>query len=86
MKYHWFRAKRYGYGWYPITWQGWAVILGYVAVVLGAALLLTSTPTDEMLVPFFATIIVALVVMIWICVKTGDPLRWRWGEKKDNDK
>ena len=28
----WFRAKRFGWGWTPITWEGWLVtLLGVVA-------------------------------------------------------
>ena len=23
----WFRAKCYGWGWYPCSWEGWLVIL-----------------------------------------------------------
>jgi predicted GH43/DUF377 family glycosyl hydrolase len=22
----WFRAKEYGWGWYPATWEGWLVL------------------------------------------------------------
>ena len=28
----WFRAKSYGWGWTPITWQGWAVLLGCLLI------------------------------------------------------
>ena len=23
---YWFKAKTYGYGWTPATWQGWGII------------------------------------------------------------
>ena len=37
----WFAAKRYGYGsGLPIAWQGWAILLGYVALIASAALLI----------------------------------------------
>ena len=29
----WFKAKKYGYGWYPATWQGWLVILVYLTIL-----------------------------------------------------
>ena len=30
----WFAPKRYGYGaGLPISWQGWAITLGFVAIV-----------------------------------------------------
>ena len=34
----WFAPKRYGYGsGLPIAWQGWALMIGYVLVVIAAA-------------------------------------------------
>jgi Ni/Fe-hydrogenase subunit HybB-like protein len=34
----WFGSKRIGYGMRPQTWQGWLVVLGFVAVVVLVAL------------------------------------------------
>jgi hypothetical protein len=32
---YWFPAKRYGWGWgSPATWQGWVVLLAWLATVL----------------------------------------------------
>lgn len=29
----WFPAKKHGYGWgMPATWQGWAILLGFVSI------------------------------------------------------
>jgi hypothetical protein len=74
---YWFPAKRYGFGWsLPQTWQGWVVLLAYLAV---AALgLITFPPNQEpvVLVCFEVFIAVALVIVCWI---KGEPLRWRWG-------
>ena len=33
----WFRAKRFGWGWAPFTWQGWAITFGFVALILAGA-------------------------------------------------
>ena len=30
----WFRKKTFGYGWTPCTWQGWAVMVLFIAVAL----------------------------------------------------
>jgi hypothetical protein len=35
---YWFRPKSFGYGWTPITWEGWAVSLASAAVSTGAIL------------------------------------------------
>jgi hypothetical protein len=36
----WFGPKRVGYGLRPQTWQGWAVLLACVAVVIVVALVI----------------------------------------------
>ncbi len=36
----WFGPKRVGYGLRPQTWQGWALILGLVAVVIVVVVIL----------------------------------------------
>lgn len=36
MKQNWFEAKTYGIGWKPVTWQGWAVSLAYLAFIIAA--------------------------------------------------
>lgn len=28
---HWFGPKRFGYGWSPRTWEGWAVVALFIA-------------------------------------------------------
>ena len=36
---YWFPAKRYGWGWGPPSaWQGWAVLVTYLVLVLGGIL------------------------------------------------
>lgn len=78
----WFKAKTYGIGWYPVTWQGFLVTLIFVSLVVCASLLaesLTKT-TVWYLALYFSFIIVLVIALILICTKKGEPLRWRWGE------
>ena len=81
MKKNWFKAKRYGWGWYPATWQGWMVILGYLAVLAG---LISIFETDiEKLWMFYLISVFALTaVLIYVCYKTGEKPGWHWGDKK----
>jgi hypothetical protein len=75
---YWFPAKRYGWGWgMPTTWQGWIVLLAYVAVLV--TLVLIFPPGDRAL-PLFAGVGVATLVLIAICWAKGEPPRWRWGK------
>lgn len=76
---YWFAAKRYGWGWgLPCAWQGWAVFIGYLALVLGGMLLLRGSDGGVVYGIYLVVISVALVAICWI---TGEPPRWRWGER-----
>jgi len=33
----WFAPKRIGYGWRPVTWQGWLITLGGAAAIAALA-------------------------------------------------
>ncbi len=81
MKKLWFKAKEYGWGWYPATREGWAVTFGYIALMMIPPLLFdfkTHTAKDVyiFLIPIWS---VLTAVMIYISYKTGEKPRWRWG-------
>jgi len=76
---YWFPAKRYGWGWGPPrTWQGWLVLLGFFALlVAGAFVFLPKLQTGYFLV--YTMVLVA--GLIAVCYVTGEPPKWRWGDK-----
>lgn len=78
----WFKAKRYGRGWYPVTWQGWAVTgIAIAAIVLNSVLIERySRSADDVLISLLFTIVV-IALLIGICFLTGEKPRWRWGGK-----
>jgi hypothetical protein len=74
----WFAPKRFGYGasW-PISWQGWALTIAYVALV-GLALLLISYSW----VAFMSIFTIATATFIVITSRTTrGGWRWRWGDE-----
>lgn len=74
---YWFPAKRYGWGWgIPGTWQGWVVLAAYVAVLAGAAHVL---PPARDALTFSAVLVVATLALLLVCLRKGEPPRWRWG-------
>ena len=84
---YWFRAKLYGWGWTPAKWQGWLVILVYIALIL------TLVFTREDAIPgnpdsgsnflvFGLPIVLLTAVLIFICYKKGEKPRWQWGPPK----
>jgi len=88
----WFRAKRYGWGWYPSTWQGWGITLlflcGYLLLFtmfmgwLGTATKLHAVAYREFSLSFLEFIgsgAILSFLLIKICTKYGEKPRWRWG-------
>lgn len=73
----WFRAKRYGYGsGLPIAWQGWVVLVAFLAIVTGSIVLLPMWTAQ-------AVDIVAVIVLVVVCAtKTEGGWRWTWGRKR----
>lgn len=77
----WFKAKTFGYGWYPVSWEGWVTLLIYLVVVVGLGVMLDRSPqANSDLVLFFSSIAAATIILILICVKKGEAARWRWGK------
>ncbi len=63
----WFKAKRFGLGWYPATLLGWMILCAFFA-----ALILSSF----LPLPHFITIAIALaLLLIWICLMKGEKPR-----------
>lgn len=79
-KKYWFPAKKYGWGWgAPVTWQGWLVLLVFLGALTGGALYIDPKVSP---VGYFAYVTVLGAAFIAVCYKTGEPPRWRWGDKK----
>ncbi len=71
----WFKAKRFGWGWTPSTWEGWTVIAVYAVSVI------VSTLYGQDHQPLHGTFLVlATVLLIWICRRKGENPTWRWGK------
>lgn len=88
VKKYWFKRRRFGYGWVPVTWQGWSVIAAYLAVVLGGALTLSDVPENEFTKEvgiFLVIIFIATAALIRITLLTGPKPKWRWGKKPSDN-
>jgi hypothetical protein len=74
----WFAPKRYGYGsGLPIAWQGWAALLGYIALVCAAALLIRYS-----WLAYAGIVAAATAAFVILCArKTSGGWRWRWGDE-----
>ena len=78
----WFKAKQYGYGWYPANWKGWLVIAVYL-VALGSFIAYCFSFGESFNVwLYLAGVAVLTGTLIYVCRKKGEPAHWRWGEPK----
>lgn len=75
----WFAPKRFGYGarW-PISWQGWAITLGYAGLVIAAARLLARTPLA--LAGIVIPVTAAFILVVAKTTRGG--WHWRWGWRR----
>ncbi len=79
----WFKNKRYGWGWVPVTWQGWLVTLAYVLLVTGFAFTIDeNSPPQEVFFTFILPAVLLTIALIRICYRKGEKPRWRWGKDK----
>lgn len=80
----WFKAKRFGWGWYPATWEGWLVLLVWLAVLLAftqwqlGVLPKDLTPLETL--SFVGPVLAWAALLTWVCAKTGEKPSWRWGK------
>lgn len=82
---YWFKRKCYGWGWVPVRWQGWAVVLLYVLLVLSLVLTrekdIPGNPdSGSNFLVFALPIIVLTVILIVVAYKKGEKPRWQWGK------
>lgn len=74
---YWFAPKKLGYGaGFPIAWQGWALLISYMAVLLGAGLLLESGGQIG-LAAFIAITVIATILLLLIARRRTEG-GWKW--------
>ncbi len=79
----WFKRKRYGWGWYPVTWQGWLVIVDFVVLVIANTTRLNIKVRPENTPWFIGETLVMVAILILVCYRTGESPRWQWGGDKE---
>ena len=72
----WFKAKNYGWGWCPCTWQGTVCIIIWAILFVFGMITMDHEWLKNLIFIFSFT-----GILIWICWKKGEKPRWRWGGK-----
>ncbi|QQG49623.1 MAG: hypothetical protein HZB70_02365 [Candidatus Berkelbacteria bacterium] len=86
-KNYWFRRKKYGYGWYPASWQGWLVLGVYTGGLVSIFLKIDggSHSVSDSLIEFFLPLIGLTLVLLIITFVTGEKPRLQWGGDKEDE-
>ena len=80
MKKYWFKAKRYGYGWCPSSWEGWLAVGGYILIfVIIMSRLGGISSANGIIYQITIPILFITAVLVIIAWLTGEKARWRWG-------
>jgi len=80
---YWFKARVYGWGWTPATWQGWVTTAGYIVLVLFFALTIDKeSPFREVMFTFILPVLFLTLTFIRICYKKGEKPHFSWGFPK----
>jgi len=78
----WFKRKQYGWGWTPVSWQGWLVTALYIALVVGLGIAVENASSRrEVLLFFVLPTLVLTTTLIRIAYKKGERPHWQWGKK-----
>ncbi len=76
----WFKAKRFGWGWYPCSWEGWTVILLYTIVITIHSINIEKFATSgtDVVINFIIPLMINTIFLIIISCVKGEKPGWRW--------
>jgi hypothetical protein len=86
-KVYWFKRRRYGYGWTPVTWQGWTAVGIYLLLAISGALLSQVSPFRTLwyVATYLVLMLLGLAVILYLSWKYGPTPKWRWGKKASDN-
>lgn len=79
---YWFKRKLFGWGWVPVKWQGWFVMLIGAGVIAGGVYV---GDTDDAPGAALFGIVLGLALIFGFAFWKGEKPRWQWGLPKDGE-
>lgn len=91
MNRYWFKPKTYGWGFVPISWEGWLLTFALIGAMLFASYLRgIFTLNEEEISPLlwvFLDYFILTMIFIGIAIgRTKGDVRFNWGKKSRSDK
>lgn len=79
----WFRAKNYGWGWYPITWEGWLVTILFILFIVYRSnkVSLMFDTGSSFAFRYAFEVMFSVIPLLIICYIKGESPKWRWENK-----
>jgi hypothetical protein len=73
----WFKSKSYGWGWVPVTWQGWLVIVGWI--LLYGAILIAIFHAETLIGTLLGIVALCaiMILLFYFTQKKGEKPSWR---------
>ena len=85
MQKYWFKRRRYGYGWAPVTWQGFVVVCIYLGLLIGVASIMDENMSFGEATSYLIFVVIATLLLIIVSSYYGPKPKWRWGKRPDDD-
>lgn len=86
---YWFKRRRYGWGYFPVTWQGWTTVASTLAIIIIVSFILPENrshiPTTKLVI-YHLILLIDILASVTIVLKKGPPPKWRWGKKPTDNK
>lgn len=75
----WFKRKLYGWGWTPVKWQGWLVVLVGIAFTVAG---LYVGEMDDAPGAALLGVLIMIAIIFFFGYWKGEKPRWQWGPPK----
>lgn len=81
---YWFKSKRFGWGFVPISWEGWlsvSILLGLIYLVAYLNGIFEEPISSKQALSFsFDVFLILLVTHPFHQKRSKDKIKWRWGK------